>query len=90
MPVVGPEERVAMASIRMVSRSAAGAFGPSSTTAMWNAFIASAPLVSSAVLKICYDLSPYAMFRNVKPLEEVLSAEGAPAGQPEPLLEATE
>jgi len=70
MAVVGPEERVAMASINMVSRSATGAFGPSVTTALWNAFTASAPLVASAVLKIGYDLSLYAMFRDVRPPEE--------------------
>lgn len=71
MAVVGPEERVAMASLHMVSRSATGAFGPSVTTAMWGAFAASVPLVASAILKIGYDLSLYAMFRNVKPPEEV-------------------
>jgi hypothetical protein len=70
MAVVGPEERVAMASIHMVSRSAAGSVGPYVTPAMWNAFAASAPLLASAVVKIGYDLSLYAMFRNVKPPEE--------------------
>ena len=71
MAVVGPEERVAMASIHMVGRSAAGSIGPSVTAAMWNLLSASAPLVGSAVLKIGYDLSLYAMFRNVRPPEEV-------------------
>ncbi len=71
MAVVGPEERVAMASIHMVGRSALGAAGPSATTALWSLLSASAPLVGSAVLKIGYDLSLYAMFRNVRPPEEV-------------------
>jgi len=57
MAVVGPEERVAMGSISMVSRSAAGAFGPSATTALWNIASASAPLVTSVLLKISYDLA---------------------------------
>ena len=70
MAVVGPEERVAMASTQVVGRSATGAVGPSVTTALWNAFSAAVPLVSSAVLKIGYDLSLYAMFRNVRTPEE--------------------
>ena len=71
MAVVGPEERVAMASIHMVGRSGAGAFGPSATTALWSVFSAGVPLGSAAVLKIAYDLSLYAMFRNVRPPEEI-------------------
>ena len=68
MAIVGPEERVAMASIHMVGRSSLGAAGPSATTALWSLLPASAPL---ALLKIGYDLSLYAMFRNVRPPEEV-------------------
>ena len=70
MAVVGPEERIAFASISMVSRSAAGAIGPTVTTAIWNAASAATPLVGSALLKITYDLSLYFMFRNVRPPEE--------------------
>lgn len=71
MAVVGPEERVAMASIQMVTKSSGGAVGPFATTALWTAVSAAAPLVGSAVLKITYDLSLYFMFRNVKPPEEI-------------------
>ncbi len=71
MAIVGPEERVAMASIHMVGRSALGAAGPSATAALWGLLSASAPLVGSALLKISYDLALYAMFRNVRPPEEV-------------------
>ena len=71
MAVVGPEERVAMASIHMVSRSGAGAFGPWVSSTLWSALSASVPFVGSAILKISYDLSLYAIFRNVKPPEEV-------------------
>ena len=70
MAVINSEERVAMASINMVSRSAAGALGPSVTTAIWNITAAWTPLVGSALLKIGYDLSLYLMFRNVRPPEE--------------------
>ena len=70
MAVVNPEERVAMASIHMVSRSAAGAIGPTVTTAIWSVTSAAVPLVGSALLKIGYDLSLYFMFRNVRPPEE--------------------
>ena len=70
MTIVGSEERVAFASINMVSRSAAGAIGPSVTTALWNVANAATPLVGSAVLKITYDLSLYFMFRNVRPPQE--------------------
>ena len=70
MAVVNADERVAMASIHMVSRSAAGAIGPTVTTAIWSITSAWAPLVGSAVLKIGYDLSLYFMFRNVRPPEE--------------------
>jgi len=70
MSVINSEERVAMASINMVTRSAAGAVGPSVTTAIWNITAAWVPLVGSAVLKIGYDLSLYLMFRNVRPPEE--------------------
>ena len=70
MSVINSEERVAMASINMVTRSAAGAVGPSATTAIWNITAAWVPLVGSALLKIGYDLSLYFMFRNVRPPEE--------------------
>ena len=70
MAVINPEERVAMASIHMVSRSAAGAIGPTLTTAIWNITAAWTPLVGSALLKIGYDLSLYFIFRNVRPPEE--------------------
>ena len=70
MAVINPEERVAMVSVNMVSRSAVGAIGPTVTTAIWNITAAWTPLVGSALLKIGYDLSLYFMFRNVMPPEE--------------------
>jgi predicted MFS family arabinose efflux permease len=76
MAIVRPEERVAMASMQQLGRSAANTVGPSVATFMWTALSASAPLVASGIIKIAYDLSLWAIFRNVKPPEE----EGA-AGQ---------
>ena len=70
MAVVGPEERVAMASIHIVGRSVSGIGGPTVATALWQAVSASAPLIGCAVLKIAYDLALFFMFRNVKPPEE--------------------
>ena len=71
MSLVQSDERVAMAGINAVGRSATGTIAPSIATALWQAFTAAVPLVSSAVLKITYDLSLYFMFRNVKPPQEV-------------------
>ena len=75
MSVVGPEERVAMASITMVSRSAVGALGPSATGFLANALSITFPLVGSAIVKIGYDISLYVMFRNIRPAEEAQSIE---------------
>ena len=84
MAIVGPEERVGMASIHMVGRSAFGAAGPSATAALWGLLSASAPLVGSAVLKISYDLALYAMFRNVRPPEEIRRIEARVAKKQPP------
>ena len=70
MSVVQPQERVAMAGIHAIGRNIAGTFAPSIATALWQVFSVTVPLVSSAVLKITYDLSLYFMFRNVKPPQE--------------------
>lgn len=70
MAIVGPEERVAMASIHVLGRSGAGIIGPTLGTFLWQTFSAAAPFVGTAVVKITYDISLYFMFRNVKPPEE--------------------
>ncbi len=79
MAIVGPEERVAMASISAVGRSAAGTAGPSIATAMWSAFSASAPFVACGTLKIAYDVSLWLMFRKVRPPEEIARSEARKA-----------
>jgi len=71
MAVVGPSERVAMASMHLVGRSIAGTAGPSVATALWQGLSASAPFALCAGLKIAYDVALWVMFRNVKPPEEV-------------------
>jgi MFS family permease len=70
MAIVGPEERVAMASISLTGRSVAGTAGPVAATALWQGLSAAAPFVACGVIKIAYDLSLYAVFRNVRPPEE--------------------
>lgn len=66
MSVVQPHERVAMAGINTVGRSVTGIAAPLASTALWQAFSASVPIIGCAVLKITYDLSLYFMFRNVR------------------------
>ena len=70
MSLVQDDERVAMAGINAVGRSATGTIAPSIATALWQTFSAAVPLVACSVLKITYDLSLYFMFRNVKPPQE--------------------
>ncbi len=79
MAIVGPEERVAMAGLHALGRNLSGTIGPTAATALWQAFSAAAPFVSSGSLKISYCLVLYFMFRNVKPAEEVAQVA---AGQP--------
>jgi MFS family permease len=75
MAVVGPEERVAMASMNVLTRSVVAPAGPSVATMLWNATSASVPFIATGVLKIAYDLSLWAVFRNVKTPEERRRAE---------------
>jgi len=71
MSVVQPYERVAMAGINTVGRSVTGIVAPLASTALWQAFSASVPIIGCAVLKISYDLSLYFMFRNIKAPHEI-------------------
>ena len=75
MAVVDREERVAMASMQQLGRSAGSMAGPSISTAMWTGISASAPFVGTAVIKIAYDLSLWWMFKDVLPPEEVARRE---------------
>ena len=71
MAVVRPEERTAMASAGMVSRSAGIAAGPSVSTALWSAGSATVPFVIGGMIKITYDLALWSLFKRVKPPEEM-------------------
>ncbi len=75
MAVVRPEERVAMASTNILTRSIVVPASPSAATLLWNAASASVPFVATGVLKIGYDLALWAMFHNVKTPEEQRRAE---------------
>jgi MFS family permease len=70
MAIVGPNERSAMAGITNVTRGVTGAASPSVATALWSIGAASIPFVACGVIKIAYDLSLYALFRNVRTPEE--------------------
>ncbi|MBM3940331.1 MAG: MFS transporter [SAR202 cluster bacterium] len=83
MAIVGPDERVAMASLHMVGRSVASTVGPRLSTALWEAVSAAAPFVACGVLKIGYDLALFAYFRRVRPPEEVPGAAGSVAAKRE-------
>ena len=66
MSVVPPEERVTMASLHLVGRNSAGAVGPTISTALWQHFGAAVPVMIGGSLKVLYDLSLFAMFRNIE------------------------
>jgi MFS family permease len=72
MSVVQPQERVAMAGINTVGRSVMGMVAPLVSTALWQTFSATVPVIGCAVFKITYDISLYFMFRNVKAPQEIL------------------
>jgi MFS family permease len=71
MSMVQPQERVAMAGINTVGRNVMGTIAPLASTALWQAISASVPIISSAVLKISYDISLFFMFRKVKAPQEI-------------------
>lgn len=71
MAVVAPEERAAAASITAVPRSLAAAVSPALAGALFAAGHGAYPLVICGILKIAYDLTLLALFRNVRPLEEL-------------------
>jgi MFS family permease len=70
MAVVTPAERPAAASLTAVPRSLASALSPSLAGWMLGAAIFAWPLLIAGVLKITYDLTLLACFRDVRPPEE--------------------
>ena len=71
MAVVRPDERTAMASARMVSRSAGTAAGPTVSTVLWSSGSATLPFIIGGTMKITYDLALWLLFKRVKPPEEM-------------------
>jgi MFS family permease len=71
MAVVTPEERPAAASVTAVPRSLAAAGSPALAGALLAASGFGWPLLLAGGLKITYDLLLLAMFRNVRPPEEI-------------------
>jgi MFS family permease len=73
MSVVRPEERVAMASLHLVARNTVGTVGPTLATTLWHGFSASAPLLLGGILKVGYDLSLFALYRDLEPSSRLVS-----------------
>jgi MFS family permease len=75
MSVVTPAERPAAASVTSVPRSLAAAISPTIAGYLLSLSSFAWPLLIGGALKIVYDLTLLAMFRNVQPAKE-------PAGRP--------
>lgn len=71
MAVVPEEDRVGVASITNLSRSAAQSVGPSLSGSLIQAGLLYDPFLIGGGLKILYDFSLYLSFRRLKPPEEV-------------------
>ena len=71
MAIVTPEERPAAASITAVPRSLASAASPFLAGYLLSLSTFGWPLVAAGGLKIAYDLMLLAMFRRVRPPEEI-------------------
>jgi MFS family permease len=71
MAIVSPEERPAAASITSVPRSIAAAASPSLAGYMLAVSPFGWPLIAAGAIKIVYDLLLLAMFRKVRPPEEL-------------------
>ena len=86
MAIVTPEERPAAASITSVPRSLASAASPFIAGYLLAASSFGWPLVAAGAIKIAYDVMLLAMFRKVRPLEEIVIPGGertACPGNPE-------
>lgn len=79
MAIVDPDERSAVAGITSVARTAAAALAPALAGASLAVPALGLPFYIAGGLKITYDLSILAVFRNVRPPEE---AGRAPSGEP--------
>lgn len=71
MAIVDPDERSAAAGLTSVARNAAAAVAPAFTGWMLSAPALGLPFLLAGGLKIVYDLTIFALFRNMRPPEEV-------------------
>jgi predicted MFS family arabinose efflux permease len=91
MAVVTPPERPAAASITAVPKSLASAISPLIAGLLLNTTVFGWPLIISGSLKVFYDLTLFAMFRNQRPPEEqtsVSSSQPPPTGAGSPAAPA--
>lgn len=72
MAIVDPDERSAAAGLTSVARNAAAAIAPAFAGWMLIVPALGLPFLVAGGLKITYDLSLFALFRHVRPPEEVL------------------
>lgn len=74
MAIVDPDERSAAAGLTSVARSAAAAAAPAFTGWILTAPALGLPFLLAGGLKIIYDLAIFALFRSIKPPEEITRA----------------
>jgi MFS family permease len=66
MSVVAPEERIAMGSLSLLGRNGMGTIGPTLSTTLWQVLSPTAPILLGGLLKVGYDLSLYAFYRDLE------------------------
>jgi len=71
MAVVDPEERSASAGVLSVARNAGAAMAPLFTAAVLSQPALGLPFLLAGGIKVVYDLLIFAVFRHVKPPEEI-------------------
>jgi hypothetical protein len=81
MAIIPAAERAAAAGVFSVARNAASAVGPAFAGVTLVAPALGLPFILAGTLKIAYDLTLFAMFRGVRPPEEVARAKTVPAAR---------
>ncbi len=69
MALVAPEERTAAASVTSLARSAGSAASPVVGGALLQGPLLALPFLVAGALKVAYDLTLWAIFRRVRPVE---------------------
>ena len=80
MAVVDPSERAASAGIMSVARNVGAAIAPLFTGPVLAAPSLGLPFLLAGGLKILYDLTIFALFRNLRPPEEIGQNSGTKTG----------